>query len=95
MKSVEVATRADVNPTHYSRLENGRVNPSWAMVRRVANALGMRVSELAAQAEQIFANIDTKGGFPAFEDVDGAISRLELALYSPLKFVLPQHQMLY
>jgi DNA-binding XRE family transcriptional regulator len=53
MKSVEVATRADVNPTHYSRLENGRVNPSWAMVRRVAKALGLRVSELAAQAEQI------------------------------------------
>ena len=43
----------------------------------------------------IFANIDTRGGFPAFEDVDGAIGRLELALYSPLKFVLPQHQALY
>jgi hypothetical protein len=45
--------------------------------------------------ESIFANIDSKGGFPAFEDVDGAISGLELALYSPLKFVLPQHQTLY
>ena len=43
----------------------------------------------------IFANIDTKGGFPAFEDVDAAINQLELALYSPLKFVLLQHQPLY
>ncbi len=43
----------------------------------------------------IFANIDTQGGFPAFEDVDGAISGLELALYSPLKFVQTQYQPLY
>jgi superfamily II DNA or RNA helicase len=43
----------------------------------------------------IFANIDTAGRFPAFEDVDGAISRLELALYSPLKFVIPEYQALY
>ena len=53
LKSREVAERADVNPTHYSRLENGRVNPSWAMVRRVAEALGLPVSELAARAERI------------------------------------------
>ena len=53
LKSREVAERADVNPTHYSRLENGRVNPSWAMVRRVAEALDLPVSELAARAERI------------------------------------------
>ena len=53
LRSREVAERADVNPTHYSRLENGRVNPSWAMVRRVAEALGLPVSELAARAERI------------------------------------------
>ena len=53
LKSREVAERADVNPTHYSRLEIGRVNPSWAMVRRVAEALGLPVSELAARAERI------------------------------------------
>jgi transcriptional regulator with XRE-family HTH domain len=53
LKSREVAKRADVNPTHYSRLENARVNPSWAMVRRVAEALDLPVSELAARAERI------------------------------------------
>jgi transcriptional regulator with XRE-family HTH domain len=49
----EVAEKADVNVTHYSRVENGRVNPSWGTVRRVADALGVPVSELAGQAEQI------------------------------------------
>lgn len=48
-----------------------------------------------AAPESIFANIDAKGDFPAFEDVDGVIGRLELALYGPLNFVLPQHRALY
>lgn len=48
-----------------------------------------------AAPESIFANIDSHGGFPAFETVDDAISRLELALYSPLAFVLPAHRHLY
>ena len=53
LKSRDVAQRADVNPTHYSRLENGRINPSWGLVRRVAAALDVQVSELAARAERI------------------------------------------
>jgi transcriptional regulator with XRE-family HTH domain len=53
LKAHDVAREANVNVTHYSRLENGRVNPSWGTVRRVAKALGRPVSELAARAEQI------------------------------------------
>jgi transcriptional regulator with XRE-family HTH domain len=53
LKAHEVAKKANVNLTHFSRMENGRINPSWGMVRRVAEALGLRVSELAARAEQI------------------------------------------
>ncbi|MBZ9983981.1 phospholipase D-like domain-containing protein [Mesorhizobium sp. BR-1-1-8] len=45
--------------------------------------------------ESVFANIDNQGGFPAFEDVDAAISKLELALYGPLTFVLPEYRALY
>jgi superfamily II DNA or RNA helicase len=45
--------------------------------------------------ESIFSNIDSQGGFPAFEDVDAAISKLELALYGPLTFVLPEYRALY
>jgi superfamily II DNA or RNA helicase len=48
-----------------------------------------------AAPESIFANIDSQGGFPAFEDVDAAISKLELALYGPLTFVLPKNRALY
>lgn len=48
-----------------------------------------------APPESIFASIDTKDSFPAFEEVDRAIGRLELALYSPLTFVLPEHRALY
>nr|WP_211842403.1 helicase-related protein [Neoroseomonas alkaliterrae] len=48
-----------------------------------------------ASPESAFVAIDREGGFPAFEDVDAAISKLELALYSPLTFVLPEHRALY
>ncbi len=48
-----------------------------------------------AAPESMFTLIDTQGGFPAFEDVDAAISKLELALYGPLSFVLPRHKALY
>jgi transcriptional regulator with XRE-family HTH domain len=53
LKAQDVAKRANVNVTHYSRLENGRVNPSWGTVRRVAEVLELSVSELAARAERI------------------------------------------
>lgn len=48
-----------------------------------------------APPESVFVAIDREGGFPAFEDVDAAIGKLELALYSPLTFVMPEHRALY
>jgi superfamily II DNA or RNA helicase len=48
-----------------------------------------------AVPESVFAAIDSRGNFPAFEDVDAAISKLELALYGPLTFVLPKYRALY
>jgi transcriptional regulator with XRE-family HTH domain len=53
LKSHEVAKMANVNSTHFSRMEHGSINPSWGTVRRVARALGLEVSELASRAEQI------------------------------------------
>lgn len=47
----ELAHRADLHPTWVSRLESGDKNPTWATVARIAAALDMRVSELAALAE--------------------------------------------
>jgi len=56
LRQHDVAKKANVNMTHFSRLEHGHINPSWGTVRRVAEALGVRVSELAARAEDIERN---------------------------------------
>lgn len=48
-----------------------------------------------ATPDSVFSGIDRDGLFPAFEAVDRAISALELALYSPLKFVLPEFRSRY
>lgn len=47
-----VAHAAGVHPTWVSRLESGALNPSWGMISRVAEALGVKVSDLAKAAEQ-------------------------------------------
>lgn len=49
----ELAHQADIHPTWISHLESGRNNPSWGTVRRIAAALGVRLSELASLAEQL------------------------------------------
>lgn len=48
-----IAHVADVHPTWVSRLESGSLNPSWGMVERVAEGLGVSVSELARAAEAL------------------------------------------
>jgi transcriptional regulator with XRE-family HTH domain len=47
-----VAHKAGVHPTWVSRLEGGKLNPSWGMVSRVAEALGIKASELAKATER-------------------------------------------
>lgn len=44
---------ADIDPTWISRIESGRNNPAWGSVRRIAAALELRVSKLAAKAEEL------------------------------------------
>jgi DNA-binding XRE family transcriptional regulator len=53
LKQIELARAADVNRTEMSNLERGHLNPAWGTVRRVARALEVEVSEIAALAEQI------------------------------------------
>jgi transcriptional regulator with XRE-family HTH domain len=48
----QLAHAADVHATWISRLENGHLNPAWGSMRRVAAALGMKLSELTAAAER-------------------------------------------
>jgi hypothetical protein len=36
-----------------SRLEGGKLNPSWGMIVKVADTLGVEMSELAKAAERL------------------------------------------
>jgi transcriptional regulator with XRE-family HTH domain len=49
----ELARGADMNVTAISHLERGRTNPAWGTVTRIAAALDVPVSEVAARAEQL------------------------------------------
>lgn len=53
MTQRELAEAADTNETWISHIESGRTNPAWGTVVRLANALQIRVSELAARAEAL------------------------------------------
>lgn len=52
MTQEAVALIAGVHPTWVSRIESGTLNPSWGMISRVAEALEVKVSELAEKAEK-------------------------------------------
>lgn len=53
MSQEELGQRSDIHMTWISHLESGRNNPAWGSVRRIARALDLRVSELAARAEEL------------------------------------------
>ena len=54
-----LAHGAGIHPTWISHLESGRNNPSWGTVRRICEVLDLRVSELAALAEEIGSGDET------------------------------------
>lgn len=47
-----LAERLGVDLSEVSRLENGKGNPQWGTVKRVAYALDLPLPELAALAEE-------------------------------------------
>lgn len=49
----EIGLHAEIHPTWISHIESGRNNPAWGSVRRIAAALGVKLSELAALAETL------------------------------------------
>jgi transcriptional regulator with XRE-family HTH domain len=42
----EIALSCKMDQSHYSRVENGKTDPSFSVVERIAKALGMEVAEL-------------------------------------------------
>jgi transcriptional regulator with XRE-family HTH domain len=49
----ELGLQAEIHPTWISHIESGRNNPAWGSVRRIAAALGLKLSELAVLAEEL------------------------------------------
>jgi transcriptional regulator with XRE-family HTH domain len=48
-----LAGTAGIHTTYLSGIERGRSNPTWRIVGLLADALGVEISELARQAEQL------------------------------------------
>ncbi|MGN6814735.1 MAG: helix-turn-helix domain-containing protein [Solirubrobacterales bacterium] len=52
LEQKELAELAEVKASEISRLEKGKKNPQWGTVKRVAEALGTPLADLAALAEE-------------------------------------------
>jgi transcriptional regulator with XRE-family HTH domain len=48
-----LGVRSQIHPTWISHIESGRVNPTIGNVARIANGLGLTLSELISRAEEI------------------------------------------
>lgn len=84
-------------PTLFSLLDGVTIARSRKHVERHYAASMERIGGFPKRVapESVFSSIDSEGGFPAFEDVDKAIGKLELALYGPLTFVRPEYRARY
>lgn len=51
LKQLDVAEDAGLTVAHLSKIETGKVNPTWSTVAALASALGVTVAELAERAE--------------------------------------------
>jgi transcriptional regulator with XRE-family HTH domain len=47
MTQREVARRAKLSTAHYCAVENGRTNPLWGTMRRIAKALDVSLKEIS------------------------------------------------
>ena len=54
----ELAISCKMDQSHYSRVENGKTDPSFSIVVRIAKALGVELHELF-RADEIFKDVDS------------------------------------
>jgi transcriptional regulator with XRE-family HTH domain len=52
----QVAQASGLQQTWISHIENGRRNPSWSNLGRLADGLGVTVAEIAVQAQGLADN---------------------------------------
>lgn len=57
-----LAGEADIHATYLWKIENGRRNPTWNVVGRLAVALGLDLSALARVAEDVADGEDGERG---------------------------------
>lgn len=49
----ELAGRADLHPTYISDVERGVRNPSWDVIARLAEGMGVPVATIAAEYDRL------------------------------------------
>jgi transcriptional regulator with XRE-family HTH domain len=54
----EVAAALKMDQSQYSKIENGKTDPYFSTIEKIAKALGIRISDLLA-AEDIFKDVDS------------------------------------
>lgn len=59
MSQKEVATALKMDASQYSRIENGKTDPSFTIVAKIAKALGVTLSELF-KADDIFNDVQSQ-----------------------------------
>lgn len=91
------ALLSSLPPALFGLLDGVTIARSRRHVERHYAASMERIGHFPKRAApvSVFPSIDIEGGFPSFESVDDRINGLELALYSPLVFVLPEYRHLY
>jgi|GEM_PF-1693958 len=52
MTQVALGSKAGIHPTWLSHIESGRINPTWANVRRIAGGLEIALGDLADAAQR-------------------------------------------
>jgi transcriptional regulator with XRE-family HTH domain len=50
LKQLDVAEDAGITVAHLSKIESGKVNPTWGTVAALAEALGASIAEIADRA---------------------------------------------
>jgi XRE family aerobic/anaerobic benzoate catabolism transcriptional regulator len=50
LKQLDVAEGAGITVAHLSKIEAGKINPTWGTVEAVASALGVTMVEVARRA---------------------------------------------
>lgn len=55
----ETALSSKMDPAQYSRIENGKTDPSYSTIEKIAKALGVELSELF-RADEVFKDVNSK-----------------------------------